>query len=196
MIQVTINGKEQFSGNVPARTLPDLLELVKTTIDPDHVIMAVSYNGHVPTDDDWRAPLASQQELRIEVISGTMNEYVAEKLQTAEACFQFVIDKFALARENFEAGLHREGTKVFAAAIKDLQASLEWVTSVLAVPTPKTTSVKDEFNRHVGEISLTCEQLLQQQLYQSWWAISETIEGQLNPGLAKLRDLCAVSAQN
>jgi hypothetical protein len=42
----------------------------------------------------------------------------------------------------------------------------------------------------VEDIAECCKRICQQQLYQSWWALGETIEKELEPKLDKLEDFC------
>jgi hypothetical protein len=47
----------------------------------------------------------------------------------------------------------------------------------------------------VTEISETCKKICQQQLYQSWWALGESLEKELEPKLDKLEDACRKAAR-
>ena len=47
-----------------------------------------------------------------------------------------------------------------------------------------------ELGDRVTEITETCKRICQQQLYQSWWALGETLEKELEPQLDRLEDFC------
>ena len=53
-----------------------------------------------------------------------------------------------------------------------------------------------DITNEVKELSETCKGICQQQLYQSWWAIGETIEKELEPQLDRLEDACRRAAKN
>jgi hypothetical protein len=47
-----------------------------------------------------------------------------------------------------------------------------------------------DISTQVQDISETCKKICQQQLYQSWWALGESLEKDLEPKLDKLEDVC------
>ena len=72
-------------------------------------------------------------------------------------------------------------------AVKDLNAFLKWYSIVIET----SSDVKNRFDQsiapYLSELTKICEQLVQQQLYNSWFAIGDTIEGQLEPLLKNLK---------
>ncbi|MEI7489443.1 MAG: hypothetical protein WCJ72_18910, partial [Chryseobacterium sp.] len=47
-----------------------------------------------------------------------------------------------------------------------------------------------DIEKQVIEIGEVCQKICQQQLYQSWWALGETIEKELEPKLDQLETFC------
>ena len=59
----------------------------------------------------------------------------------------------------------------------------------------ETKREKLDISSQVVEISETCKKICQQQLYQSWWALGESLEKDLEPKLDKLEDACRRAAK-
>ena len=80
-------------------------------------------------------------------------------------------------------------------AVNELKAFFEWYgTMVELIPEEK----RDQFSmtEKVEMISDTCKKICQQQLYQSWWALGETLEKELEPELDDVESFCKKVAQN
>lgn len=195
MLNVLVDG-QPLSTNVGAvRSMPDLIELIKASIDPDTIIASVSLNGQVLSEADWRAPLSVQGNGSLEVVTTTREQFVADRLQSSMDVVQHVILEFVKAREHFEGNDARDGNKALGTAIVDLKAFLDWYNSVLTMLPASFENERETYMNHVRTIAGTCEQILQQQLFQSWWALSQTLEGKLEPQLNELRTLCEKVSQ-
>jgi L-rhamnose mutarotase len=55
---------------------------------------------------------------------------------------------------------------------------------------PESSRSKLDISSEVQDISETCKKICQQQMYQSWWALGESLEKDLEPKLDKLEDTC------
>lgn len=189
MLIVKINGKEsQINGNhLP--TIADLLELVKTGIDPSHIISGALLDSEELTDEDWsRAPSQLSGKV-LEISTGSAESFVVERLKIAGDVVREVYVAFRDARKAFQNGDMMVGNELLVPATKSLKAFFEWyVTITMLVPEDRRTKVK--IHDRMENITVICNRICQQQLYQSWWALGETIEKELEPELDRLETFC------
>ena len=195
MIKVKVDGSDWTQDLAAARTMSELIELVKASIDPDNIITSITINGTDPVESDWRVALTVQGDSTVEISTGSKGSYINERLGTAVLITEQLINEFTRARSLYQEGISKDGNTAFGRSVNDLKVFLEWYYSVLAL-VPGAQSAREEFRTRVSEVTSICEQLFQQQLYQSWWALGQTIQNQLEPKLGSLRDYCANFAQS
>ncbi len=199
MITVQVDGTAMLTEIGDMKTLGDLVELIKATIDPDAIITSMSFGGDVLRDRDWMSPLATHTGRTLEVTTGSKRTFLADRMKTAEFFIDQITGEFIEASSLYQNGNFEKGNGNFATAVEDLLAFVNWYNSLLLVDEQGLARELTEFEVHVNEIKKTCEQLLQQQLYQSWWVLAETVKTRLKPQLDNLRAYClenAAAAQN
>lgn len=194
MITVQVDGTAMLTEIGDMKTLGDLVELIKATIDPDAIITSLSFGGDVLHDRDWVSPLASHTGRTLEVTTGSKRTFLADRLRTAEFFIDQITGEFLESSNLYQAGNFEKGNASFATAVEDLLAFVNWYNSLLLVDEQSLARELSEFEGHVNEIKKTCEQLLQQQLYQSWWVLAETVKTKLKPLLDNLRAYCLENA--
>jgi len=189
MVEVRINGE---TSNIKSDGLPrmsDLVELIKGWIDPDHMITSILLNGKDLEDTDWTANLSQYGTAIVEVETGTPQSFVNDRMSSASDIIKVCFFEFRDARKSFQEGTMQAGNQKLVKAVNTLQAFFEWYGTILElVPADR----KEEYNidTQVRAISEVCKRICQQQLYQSWWALGEAIEKELEPLLDKLEDFC------
>ena len=194
MISVLVDGKP-FPGNISeVRTIANLIELIKLTIDPNSIITEMRLNGKFLDEVEWRASLVSLVGSTFEINTGSKNDYVHDRLTQAEELVRQIIVEFSDAGEKFRLGQAGPANQSFVGAVRDLNAFVSWYQTILSLAPEQLEKQVIEFTNHVHSIQSVCEQLLQQQLYQSWWALGETVKGRLEPQLQELRDFCQRSS--
>lgn len=194
MITVQVDGTAMLTEIGDMKTLGDLVELIKATIDPDAIITSLSFGGDVLNDRDWVSPLVTHTGRTLEVTTGSKRTFLADRLKTAEFFIDQIISEFLEASSLYQNGNFEKGNSSFATAVEDLLAFVNWYNSLLLVDEQGMQSQLAEFENHVNVIKKTCEQLLQQQLYQSWWVLAETVKTRLKPLLDDLRAYCLENA--
>ena len=190
MVAVRINGEESGVNGSTLAKLTDLIELVKSEIDPEHIITGILIDGRELEDADWVAQLSRYNETTIlEIQTATPSEFVSTRMRTAADVVSRCFFKVRDARKGFQTGDHVDGNRKLVEAVKTLKAFVDWYGSILAV-TPAEERTRYDNKADVDKIAATCTQICQQQLYQSWWALGETLQSQLEPELDKLEDTC------
>lgn len=189
MNRVKINGTYS---NISIASVPrfgDLLELIKSQIDPEHMITAIQLDGRELTDDEWCSNIALIPGDTLEIQTGHPEQFVAERMQDASRVVRSCFYEFRDARKGFQDGDNVSGNKRLKVAVDTLQAFFEWYGSLVQlVSEPKRQKL--DITQQVTDISQTCTKICQQQMYQSWWALGESLEKELEPKLDKLEDAC------
>ena len=190
MITVKVDGNQLYSDIGGIRSMADLVELVKASIDPETIIIAMQIGGRAVTDSDWRTPLNVHGATTFEVTTGRKDAFVSERLTQTPLIIDHIISEFTVARERFQTGSSKDANTALGTAVDDLRAFVEWYNSLLGMSGAIPENQISEFVSHMQSISKTCEQVLQQQLYQSWWALGETLQSKLEPQLHSFKDSC------
>jgi hypothetical protein len=194
MLRVLINGEEAQldTSNVPR--FSDLIELIKATIDPDHMITSILMDGREVTDDEWFRNLSQLGTSTVEINTGRPDEYVSNRISEASKVVRSCFLEFRDARKGFQDGDMQIGNRRLKVAVDTLRAFFEWYGTLLQL-VPEDRRDRVDISPQVRDISETCKKICQQQLYQSWWALGESIEKDLEPKLDKLEDACRKAAK-
>ena len=190
MTQVRINGEESGLSQNQAVKVVDLVELVKTQIDPDHMITGIMLDGKELSESDWHAIVQNFGTTAIiEIETGTPKDYIADRLSRAADIVRACYIDFRDARKFFQSGDTQHGNQKLSIASNTMKAFFEWYQSLLELM-PTEERERFHITQHIETISECFKQSCQHQLYQSWWALGETIEKDLEPKLDKLEDFC------
>ena len=195
MLRVRINGQYTNVDSASVSRFTDLIELLKVAIDPDHMMTSILIDGRELSDEEWSHNVAQLQGEVLDIQTGFPEEYVAERIQDASRVVRSCFFEFRDARKGFQDGDMIVGNKRLKSAVDTLRAFFEWYGTLLQlVPTQKRSKL--DITPQVQEISETCKKICQQQLYQSWWALGESLEKELEPKLDKLEDACRRAARD
>lgn len=192
---VRINGRETPINTAGLQRMTDFVELVKSIIDPEHMITAILINGCELSDNDWVAAVSQFESATIEIETGRPEEYVYHRLATAADILSQCYMAFRSARKDFQAGIMQEANRKLLNGVNTLREFFSWYSTLLELLDAEKRKPFD-ITEPVKEITDTCKTLCQQQLYQSWWAIGETLEKKLEPELDKLEDFCRKMTKN
>lgn len=187
MISVRINGEDS-----PLRTdgllkIADIVELIKANIDPEHMITAILLNGKELSDDDWLSTTNRFGTAILEVETGRPEDFVVDRMAQASEVVRSCFLQFRDARKAFQDGDMQSGNQRLVNAVNTAKAFFDWYGTIVELA-PVQERGKYDISPQVSEISSICKTICQQQLYQSWWALGETLEKQLEPRLDKLED--------
>lgn len=187
MVAIKINGQEAEinAGGVPRIT--DLIELIKASIDPAHIITAIRIDGHDLSDQDWQSSVSQYTTSVLEIETGTPEAFVADRILHAAEVVRACYIQFRDARKRFQEGNMLEGNKFLAQAVNTIRSFFEWYGTISELYSDQQKRDLD-INQRVLELSEVCQRICQQQLYQSWWALGETIAKDLEPKLDELED--------
>lgn len=190
MLRVTVNGTEFPVDSRNFSLLGDLVEFVRSNIDPDTMITDMALDGRTLSDGDWRMPLSVHGGATLAIATGTQDDYLADRFANSAEVVDHIREEFAVARSCYEQGKNSDAGSAMKTAVTDLQAFLTWYGTLLNMAPGEWTEQVMIFKQQVDGIAKTCEQLLQQQLYNSWWAIGETVRTDLEPQLMNMKVAC------
>lgn len=195
MIDVKVDG-QAFAADVSSMsTMGDLIELIKASIDPDTIITQMILSGKPLSDADWRSPLNAHRDAILEIATGDKHAYLIERMGTAEHYLTQIVEEFTQSANGYREGKQEDANALLASSVDDLLAFVNWYLTLLSVEPVQMQREIETFNTHIQSIQEICQQLLQQQMFQSWWALGETITAKLIPELQSLKEFCAANAQ-
>jgi hypothetical protein len=190
MMNIQVDGSPLQMDLGGIKTMGDLLELVKTSIDPDTMIISIEFEGRPLADSDWTLPLSNQRGRTLEIKTGTKRSYLSERFSASAAIVEQIVNEFADAGDSYRSGMSPDGNVKLGRAVDDLGAFVNWYSSLLSMDQEALRKQSELFTAQVDGLQAICEQILQQQLYNSWWVLAETIQSRLNPKLEEIRSLC------
>jgi len=189
MITVKVNGEDSSIKPNGLPKIADIVELIKSSIDPDHMITGILLNGEELKEGEWSASTAEFGTAIIEVATGTPESFVSDRLSKASAIVRACFMQFRDARKSYQSGNMQDANQKLLEAVNMLQAFFQWFGTLVEL-IPENERHAYSITEQVNEISTVCSQITQHQLYQSWWALGESIEKELEPKLDKLEDFC------
>ena len=195
MVAVRINGQESGVGGGAPLKVADLVELIKASIDPEHMITSILIDGRELADEDWTANTGSYGTAIIEFETDTPENFLRERFGMAASVVNACFAEFRDARKAFQGGDMIEGNQRLVQAVNTARSFFEWYGTLLEL-VPKDKKNYYDIRPQTDQIVETCKKICQQQLYQSWWALGETLQNELEPKLDKLDDFCRKFAVN
>lgn len=188
-MKVTINGVESDFKTDSLDKFTELVELIKSSIDPEHIITDLILDGHELSEEDWASPMSLLTSSELEVSTGTPSEFVHTRFSLAAPVIRDCYMRFRSARKDFQCGKMQSGNQRLLDAVNILQAFFSWYSSIIELIGEEERKTYD-IEEQVHDIAEICKKICQYQLYQSWWALGETIKEELEPKLDDLEDFC------
>lgn len=189
MVAVRINGTEAPIRSQGLSRMPELIELVKSWIDPEHMITHLLIEGREFEEEDWGASLNRYETAILEVETDTPANFVRDRFAQSWNVIQSCMTEFRDARLSFQSGNTIDGNKKLVKAVQTLQAFFDWYGALMELVPPAGRAAYD-ISPQVRELIEVCKHICQQQLYQSWWALGEALEKEMEPKLETLGQVC------
>jgi len=189
-MKITINGEETEFNTDSLFRFTELVELIKSNIDPEHMITNILLDGSELTDKDWFSSINQIKDCKLEILTGTPQNYAAERFAMAASIIRACFMDFRAARKYYINGKNQLGNDSLVVAVKNLQAFFQWYASLSEL---LSAEEKEKYNidSYVRDISETCKKICQHQIYQSWMGLADTLKHELEPKLEELEDACA-----
>lgn len=185
MLRVRIDG-QNFSNQLgQIQTIGELVELIKASIDPDKMIASMLLNERELSEADWRRSIAGSSECSLEISTDRREKYVMERISQSPLYLKRIVDKFIVARQLYQTGNSFKANQEIKIAVGDLSAYMDWYLTLLCLDSKLDRSFVNLINENVKCISQVCEKIVNYMLCNSWWAVGQALEGELEPQLGK-----------
>lgn len=187
MIRISINGSETPFNLSGIQRITDLIELIKAVIDPSHMISRIFFNERELQDHEWNGTIAQMGTGIFEIDTELPEVYVGSRLKDAGNIVNTCFMQFRDARKLFQDSRMTEGNKALVEAVNTLREFFNWYCTMTAIlPAEKRGAL--DLTEQMNSLADVCKKICQQQLYQSWWALGESIKMDLEPKLDQLED--------
>lgn len=193
MIKVELNGQLREEDFGAFTSIPDLLEYIKSQVDPDTMIVDMAFNGQQLTDEEWNSPLSLLKDKVLQIATGTRRQYIKDRLVTAPTLVEQIAVEFDNVGKAYHSGANVEANNKLSLAVKDLGAFVRWYNSLLTMDNGLESQLR-EFLDKISSLQAICEQLHKQQMFQSWWSAGDTINQKLKPKLDEIKNYCENTA--
>ncbi len=195
MESIRINGEEW--SNAPRENMmkmTELVELIKSSIDPDQIITGLLINGRELDETDWNSCISNYATNVLEVETDTVDNYIQDRISVAPNIVTQCFMQVRKARKLFQNGDSFDANKKLSESVTSLKAFFNWyatLQNIMSENQKRQYCIDDQ----VEKIYDTCKKVCQQQLYQSWWALGELLEKELEPELDALEDVLRNNAK-
>lgn len=189
MVQILVDDTELSLEAATLGTVGELIEYVKSSIDPDAIILSLTRDEEPLSEADWKCPLSSLAQSQVRITTGSRTTFYQDRLQLTGAIAETLAETFSEIAKLFKTGMQNNAHEAFATSLEDLNAFVGWFYSILSMDEQIFAADLKEFTQMVEEFKGTCMLLQQQQLKQSWWAIGDIIELQVIPLIERCKDI-------
>ena len=159
------------------------MELVKASIDPDKIVANVLLDGRPLEAGEWKQTIASLGEAHLQFTTGEKDSFLLERIQQAPEILERIVGKFKESRVCYNDGSSVQGSDILHKSVENLSAFFSWYTSILVLEDKIDEEYMNGVIGSIQSICETCEAINQLLVYNSFWAIGDTLEAQLVPKL-------------
>jgi len=195
MVQVYLDKNSLPAEVANLATVGELVEYVKSTIDQETIIISLTKDDQPLSDSDWKRSLSSLKDSKVDIRTGSKLEFVKNRLDTVQELVDAVMKDLGNISGLFKANRSQEANNNFSNSLEDLSALMNWMYSILSMEPEKLVAEVNEFSGIVKDLKFACGQMQQQQLFQSWWALGETLDKKVMPLLESIKDV-GIKAEN
>ncbi len=189
MIQVIVDNNSLSTEFTNDRTMGELVEYIKSTIDPSSIIVSLTKDDIPLSDNDWKSNLSALTNSKLEIKTGAKSEFIKIRLEAVGNLVGNLIDRIQETSVLFQNGSIVEANKIFSSCLEDLNALISWLHSIISMDSEFYVTELKIFSGQVKDFRYVAGQLQQQQLFQSWWALGETLTTKLIPLLEAMKTL-------
>ena len=189
MIQVRVNDANL---NIPTQglnTLSNLVEYVKSSIDPETIIVSLTKNNEPLLDSDWRNPISLQSDMVLSFVTGSKLLFVDERLVLGEEILESFISKIEACAQSFKQLRVHSANKEFGLFIEDLSAFVNWLNSIFLMDKNRFESEIASYKELVSDLEKVCGAVQNQQMTSSWWALGDALTNKMLPVVIAFKTL-------
>jgi hypothetical protein len=189
MLQIMVDNTELKLEISRMRTMAELVEYIKSSIDPDTIILSLTRDELPLSDNDWSVPLTSFGESKVEVMTGSKMEFVQDRLKMSESLVDQIYESFTDLSKLFKHGMEDQAHEPFAHSLNDLNAFVGWLYSVFSVDAELFGDEIIEFEGIVDDLKKICVDIQRYQMQQAWWNIGDVLDLKVISNLEQMKEL-------
>ena len=189
MVQVKVNNSEMPVPTQQLNTVTELVEYVKSSIDPETIIVSLTKNDAPLSDLDWRDPISPQEDITLNFITGLKSDFVSERLSIASEVATSLIEKLEACAQGFKQMRVHSANTEFLGFVSDLDAYISWLNSIYTLQEDMFSSELEQYHELVHELELVCLKLQDQQITSSWWGLGDTLITDLAPLIKNIKTM-------
>jgi hypothetical protein len=189
MLQIMVDKTELKLEISRMRTMGELVEYIKSSIDPDTIILSLTRDEEPLTDNDWSVPLNSFGESKVEITTGSKMEFVQDRLRMSESIVDQIYESFTDLSKLFKHGMENQAHDSFAHSLNDLNAFVGWLYSVFSVDAELFGKEILEFEGLVEDLKMICVDIQRYQMQQAWWNVGDVLDLKLLSNLEQMKEL-------
>jgi hypothetical protein len=193
MLQVMVDNTELDIEVSRLKTISELVEYIKSSIDPDTIILSLTKDNHPLSENDWVMPLQAFKESKVEIKTGSKESFINERLNMVDSISDELYDKVSEVSKLFRHGAEDEAHEPFAAVLNDLNAFVGWLYSVYMIEKEMFSDEIANFHEIVDEMKSACFDLQSYQMQQSWWNLGDILDLKILSLLERIKELNAQS---
>ena len=193
MIQIKVDDTDLSIPTQGISTLGDLVEYVKTAIDPDTIIVSLTKDDAQLSEVDWRNPISSSSKMVLNFTTGSKSSFVGERLLLAEEILKSFDEKIEVCAQAFkQLRVHTANTE-FSTFLSDLNAFVSWMHSIFSMDENKYATEIEKYKTIVQRLEGLCLTLQNQQMSSSWWALGDSVLNSMRPLLKEVNAIVVES---
>ncbi len=189
MLQVMVDNSELSFEASRLRTVGELVEYIKSSIDPDAIILSLTKDDEPLSENDWMMPLQSFNQSRFDIVTGSKNDFVKNRLEMVEPILEEMHHNFSEISRFFKQGEEEKGHEPFASSLNDLNAFVGWLHSVYLVDEELFSMELQEFEAIIEGLKKTCLDVQAYQMQQSWWNLGDILDLKVLSTLEQIREM-------
>ncbi len=182
---IRINGQDYLVNLSNLNKLTELLDSLSPYIDPEHMIVDITFNGNNLEETDWDSSIKKFSGGVFEIKTDSPKNFAISRLKESPYIVNAILKIIREARLLFAEGRVREANDMMVKGVNALKEFFNWFGVISRLLDPEMVKIFD-ISEVVENLANQCEKVANAQIYQSWWGISETLKNQVEPILDEL----------
>lgn len=189
MPQVILDNAEVNFEFSRLRTVGELIEYIKTSIDPDAIILSLTKDDEPLNDSDWMMPLQAFNESRFDITTGSKNDFIKQRLEMVDDLIEELYLNFSEIIKLFKHGAEQEAHEPFSATLNDLNAFVGWLHSIYSVDEETFQLEASQYEKVIEDLKIACVDIQSYQIQQSWWNLGDVLDLKVLSILEQIKEI-------
>lgn len=195
MLQVLVDKTEMNLEVSRMRTMGELVEYIKSSIDPDTIILSLTRDDQPLSDADWKTPLSALDNSTVEVQTGSKMDFFQDRLRLIDAIINTISDNTKDISALYKKGMQDSAHDHFAALLNDLNAFISWLHSIYMMDEDLFANEISHYSILVEKLNASCNELQQAQVKNAWWAVGDILEMKILPSITSINEMSKKSLE-